>query len=570
MSRLIGLFRNWKLRYKLIATYAILIIIPLVTLGLYAYRTAEGYLNQQARIGLANTTQQMALTIDEKIAQPINFMNFMIFNPTVKKVTGFEWGDDYFSYTKELNDNIEPTIWYYININPEISDIVFYSEFTPRQIGNFVYPSGGVSNASWYRKARNNNHTNWYYENGSLFAARKILKSDNSTPAGVVYLKLRHDEIFEKLRAGRLPGEGMLILDENNRPIYSNLVGGQIREEDITSIRGIQEGQIRLAGREYLISRSSLRNAAWTLYDITAVNGLLVDTRGIIHATASIVLACLLVLGLFIWLFSRTIVMPMYTLKRKINIVENGDFGIPITSSSRDEIGELTESFGRMVERVKQSWEERDRARVLEKEAELKALQAQINPHFLYNVLSTINWRAIQIEAPDISRITNLLSQFYRTSLNKGLRITSVQGEITNVKAYLDIQQMMHRNSFDVVIDVEERVKPLAMLNFILQPIVENAILHGIDEKEEGRGIVRILSRMSDAGTLVFIVEDNGKGMAAEQVERLYVSEGGGYGFRNVHERIRLHYGEWYGVKLESMPNIGTKVVIEMPVGDIE
>ncbi|MCD9022648.1 sensor histidine kinase [Cohnella silvisoli] len=565
MNEALEFFRNWKLRKKLIASYLILIIIPIVALGMYSYNTAENYLQEQARLGLNNTVEQMALHIDEKMSQPRNFMDFMVFNPTVKKVTGYEWGDDILRYTKELNDNIEPTIWYYIYINQEISDIAFYSEFTAKQIGNFVYPSASVKNSNWYRAAKASNKTLWRYENGTLFAVRKILNYDNTMFTGVVYLKLNYEKLFEKRKAGRTPQERILIADKSGHTIYTELGTDQFREEDLLRIRDTDQDQISIRGQSYILSRADLRNTEWTLYDFTPVKGFIVNTSSIIKATFSIVLACLLILVLFIWLFSRTLVRPIYTLKRKINIVENGDFDIPIVSSSKDEIGELTESFARMVYRVKRLIQELDQARVMEKEAELKALQAQINPHFLYNSLSTINWKAIQIDSPEISKIANSLSRFYRTSLNKGMRITSVQEEIANVKAYLDIQLIMHNHEFEVDFDVEEEAKPYGTLNFILQPIVENAVIHGIDEKESGRGVLTI-SVTIDSDTIRFVVMDNGKGMTQDEIEQLYKVVGGGYGLRNVHERIRLYYGEAYGVKVESELGDYTKVIIEIPV----
>jgi len=564
MSRAVSFFRNWRLRKKLVATYTILIIIPIVALGLYSYRTAEKYLQEQARIGLSNTVEQMALHIDEKLSQPRNFMEFMVYNPTVKKVMGYEWGDDMLRYTKELNDNIEPTIWYYININQEIKDIAFYSEYTGTQLGNFVYPSEGVRDEPWYQEAKASNKTLWYAGGGKLFAVRQIWNYDNTAVVGVVHLTFNYDKLFQTLQPARGSGERILIADDRGQSIYSALGEEGIGETDLNRIRSTRDKQVAMNGESYLLSKASLRNSAWTLYVLTPVRGFVMDMSSIIKATVTIVLACLLILVLFIWLFSRTLVRPIYALKRKINIVEDGDFDVVIASSSKDEIGELTDSFARMVQRVKRLIRELDHARGLEKEAELKALQAQITPHFLYNSLSTINWKAIQIDSPEISKIANSLSRFYRTSLNKGRRITSVAEEVANIRAYLDIQLIMHNNEFDVELNIEERAMPFATLNFILQPIVENAIIHGIDEKESGRGVLRISVALEE-GVVRFTVQDNGKGMSEKEIRRLYEEESGGYGLRNVHERIRLHYGPAYGVRVESVPGARTKVDIVIP-----
>nr|WP_246362403.1 sensor histidine kinase [Paenibacillus alba] len=265
-----------------------------------------------------------------------------------------------------------------------------------------------------------------------------------------------------------------------------------------------------------------------------------------------------------IWLFSRTLVRPIHALKKKISIVENGNFDVPIVSTAKDEIGELTQSFAGMVKKVQDSIQEAVEARMLEKEAELKALQAQISPHFLYNTLSIINWKAIQIDAMDISKVANSLSKFYRTSLNKGQQLTHIRDEINNIRAYLDIQLMMHDHEFDVVYDIEDAVYDFDTVNFILQPIVENAIIHGLDEKEDGRGLLRI-QVSEEAERIHFVVQDNGKGMEAAVQASLLEADNGGYGLRNVQERIHLYFGGSYGVHILSEAGVGTQVHVVIP-----
>ena len=175
----------------------------------------------------------------------------------------------------------------------------------------------------------------------------------------------------------------------------------------------------------------------------------------------------------------------------------------------------------------------------------MKALQAQINPHFLYNTLSLINWKAIEADAEDISKITLALSTFYRTSLNKGKNVMSLSDELRNMRSYLDIQLMMHDYEFDVEFDVDESIGQYQSLNLMLQPLIENAIAHGIDVKTDGRGKLTITGK-EDGDLIVLTVADNGVGMSDEQAARILTEESKGYGVRNVNERIKLYYGEQY------------------------
>ena len=199
------------------------------------------------------------------------------------------------------------------------------------------------------------------------------------------------------------------------------------------------------------------------------------------------------------------------------------------------------------------------------KEYEMKALQAQINPHFLYNSLSLINWKAIEANEKDISKITLALSKFYRTALNKGNNVLPLEDEISNVKSYLDIQLMMHDYEFDVEMDIDERMYYYDTPNLILQPLIENAIDHGVDLKTEGRGKI-IIRGWSEGETMYLSVEDNGVGMEEEVAKTIITQKSKGYGVRNVNERIKLIYGQEYGLDIKSKVGEGTTITVKLPI----
>lgn len=191
-------------------------------------------------------------------------------------------------------------------------------------------------------------------------------------------------------------------------------------------------------------------------------------------------------------------------------------------------------------------------------------MQTQINPHFLYNSLSLVNWKAIEIGADDICLLTTHLSKYYRTMLNRGKRIIRVRDELENIRAYIGIQLMMHDNGFETVYEVEEAILDNFMLNFTLQPIVENAIEHGVDRKEDAPGRITVRAARTN-GMLRFEVEDNGPGMTREELETVLVSQSPGYGLKNVNERIKLAFGEEFGLELKSTFGEGTVAVVLLP-----
>ncbi|WP_211746107.1 sensor histidine kinase [Paenibacillus sp. Marseille-Q4541] len=566
MKRLFHYFRDSGLRRKLMLSYIIMIIIPILSLGMYSYISAEGYLKEQMLEGMNHTVSQTALNLDQRMEKIGDFMDFMAYNPIVKKVTGSEL-PDLFSYTKELNDNIEPTLWYYMNINQELREVIFYSDYTGKQIGNFVYSSSEVQSEAWYEQAKHSRNVQWYYDNDVLYATHNIQKSDNVTFAGSLYVRLDEDLLFENLDQVYQGQYGILITKPDGEIVYAGQEANGLSQEDIHLMMNEAGGVFRMEGEDYLLTKSILPHSGWTFYYYIPTAGIAVNTNSILKATGTIIILCLIILMFMIWLFSRTLVKPILKLRKNIQLVERGNFDIPIHSEAKDEVGGLTRSFAQMVKKVRELIEEVYQARILEKEAELKALQAQINPHFLYNTLSIINWRAIQLDAKDISRAANGLSRFYRTSLNKGNHLTRISEEISNIKAYLDIQLLMHEEEFQIIFEIPNEAYEYETINFILQPIVENAIVHGLDEREEEKGclLIRVESDV-EAELIHILVQDNGKGMDQEQVNGWIHAEGGGYGLRNVHERIQLYYGEEYGISIESEPGTGTKVLVKLPM----
>ena len=220
--------------------------------------------------------------------------------------------------------------------------------------------------------------------------------------------------------------------------------------------------------------------------------------------------------------------------------------------------------FGKMINQINSLIEDVYKSRIIQKDYEMKALQAQINPHFLYNSLSLINWMAIEADQKDISGITLSLSSFYRTALNKGKNILLVKDEILNMKSYLDIQLMMHDYEFDAEINIDDEILEYKILNLLLQPLIENAIDHGIDLKRSGRGKITISGYM-DNGNVVLSVCDNGIGMEQDKVDTILTENSKGYGVRNVNERIKLYYGSEYEIKINSKIGEGTTMIVRIP-----
>ena len=235
---------------------------------------------------------------------------------------------------------------------------------------------------------------------------------------------------------------------------------------------------------------------------------------------------------------------------------------------SNDEIGQLTMSFNRMIARIDALAADKYQLGLEAKNMELKALQAQINPHFLYNTLDMVNWLAMKYNADDIRTLIASLSDFYKLSLSNGEDFITIRDEIEHVSAYVRIQNMRFRDRIDFNVDVPEELDECRTLKLLLQPLVENAILHGIMEKDSQTGTVTVTCRR-DADGLVLAVADDGAGIPEDRLKDVLTGsstkKNGGYGMRNIHHRLELMFGYPYGLTVESAVGVGTVVKVKIP-----
>jgi two-component system sensor histidine kinase YesM len=236
--------------------------------------------------------------------------------------------------------------------------------------------------------------------------------------------------------------------------------------------------------------------------------------------------------------------------------VEKGNFNISVEENWDGEIGVLYSSFNYMIKRINELIHEVYLSKIKEKDAELKALQAQINPHFLYNTLDTVNWLAVKHNAPEISKIVNSLASILRYSINKGNDVTTVDKELKHVESYITIQKIRFKDKFEVSFNIDKTILHYKTIKLILQPLVENAIIHGI-ETYEGKGKILINGYLGD-GKIVFEVINNGNPIDLDVVNKLLDSpseDKDSYGIQNVNERIKLYYGEEYGLYYQVIDN---------------
>jgi len=296
------------------------------------------------------------------------------------------------------------------------------------------------------------------------------------------------------------------------------------------------------------------------------------QNRYILQLTAIAVLAMIVITGGLVLFVVRRVTNPLTILTRLLTKV-NPDGPMPLYhASSSDEIGRLGESYNLLGMHIEQLKQQLIRDETRKKEADMRALQAQINPHFLYNTLSSIHWMALMADKKRIADMVGSLSDFLQFSLNKGNDYCTVQQEIAHIRNYIDIQSVRFPDKFEVDFVIDSAVMNRMMLKLLLQPLLENSMIHGI-QKKAGKGKIAVCIHQ-EGGKLHFLVVDDGVGMTEarlaqvlDNLERAEFSPGpeASYGLRNVNERLRLHYGQDACLVIESKPNAGARISFSIP-----
>lgn len=360
------------------------------------------------------------------------------------------------------------------------------------------------------------------------------------------------------------------IMDQDGTIIYhpqQQLIFAGLKEENTQNMTAHSDGSYEENSLIYTIR--TRKGSSWRIVAVSFVDelieGRLKDCLILLAGLLLIVLAATIVSSVVL---SRYISRPIHSLNKAMGEFEANAEGFsyePVYGSL--EVTSLSNAFGHLVIRIQELMNQvRDEEIVLRK-TELRALQAQINPHFLYNTLDSIAWMCEEGRTKDAVEMVNALARLFRISISKGHELIPVEKEVEHAKSYLQIQKFRYKNQFQYSFDVQESCLHYYCNKITLQPIIENAIYHGLNRMiDEGFIEIKIFE---DGGDVVFTVEDNGVGMTKEQCESILHKEvkgqTGGIGIKNVNDRVKIYFGEQYGMKIESELDEGTKVSIRMP-----
>ncbi|MCI9315978.1 MAG: sensor histidine kinase [Lachnospiraceae bacterium] len=397
-----------------------------------------------------------------------------------------------------------------------------------------------------------------------------------STEQGILLLDIRYNSLEQILENITLGNQGYLyMIGSGGELIYHpkmQLIGTGQMEENIDVAVGYRDGSYRekYNGEWREVSVKSVGYTGWKLLSVTPEKGLPLNNLKMRLFVVFVIAAFLLVLVLTNTFISSRITTPIQKLERSVNAIEAGDLDTEVYMGGSYEIRHLGRSIGDMARRIKALMEDIVAEHESKRRSEFDTLQSQINPHFLYNTLDIIVWMIENEQKQEAVKVVTALARFFRISLSKGKSIITVRDELEHVRNYLTIQQMRFKNKFVYRIEAAEDVMDLVSLKLMLQPLVENAIYHGM-EFMDGDGEICV-EVYCEARELWFRISDNGLGMTQQQAagllgEKHHVSSrrGSGIGVKNVNERIKLYFGDDYGLSIQSEPDEGTIVSIHLP-----
>lgn len=578
MNKFLYFYGNLKFRKKINITYFVASLIPILFLGFFSYSQAKYSLVTQEKQNLEITLDQISTNVDHNLEAYHNVSNFIAFNNSIQTSLEKDYHNNYYAMGETYDNLIDPMISSVKSLNPSIRELTLYTDSNISEHGNILKKINRVYNKHWYPSVVSNYNIHWFIEdNNTLACIRRISAYPyyQTITRTLVYLNVGIESVFNSLQTNLGDNYGIAVVNSRNDIIYSkdsfteNYSNLKLSESQLLEFNQNSSDSSLL--KNYTIKSCSLKYSDWNIIIYKPIAVISSSTTPILSTLLAIIIICISILLISEFYLSLVIVNPIEKLTKSMNEVKAGNMNIHISSPYTDELGIMTNTFQDMVNQIDFLFKEAYENKILQQKLRLKALQAQINPHFLYNSLSLINWKAIISEQHEISKMSLLLSTFYRTSLNKGRNTTSMKDEIENTKSYIEIQLMLHNNKFNVEYNIDENIFNYSILNLTLQPLVENSIAHGLELKESNdKKLIVSASLIKELDIIELCVQDNGVGINETILPNLLNMQTKGYGLKNVNDRIQLYFGDSFGLNIQSKEGIGTSITIRIPAIPIE
>lgn len=589
-------FSNLKLMQKFLLSYFMLIIIPLILLSSLTYKNVSSILEEY----ITSATKQA-------FEQTYSFLSYKLYR--INDVSNIISND---SNSTTIESNLITILGKPINsypINDQIKDMYFLRKYLSSyendvDISNvklyvnddFIYSTEGYNmfslsqagDSKWCSIFKQNNKRNlWcpssYLDDKAATDSKELsiisaIKNPNNFLEDIGFLRVDFkrtivDDIIKKTNTvdGSFTyiqnSKGVIVSSTDDSLIAKYSIDNALASDLSLNVNKFQS--LNIKNNKCLVKSSLINNTDWYMITIIPYDSILVKIKSIRNALILLMSILGTIAFTLAYYFSNSLNRRITKLNKAMRSVHHGSLNTFIKDSSSDEIGELIDNYNFMITKMVILIDEQYKSGKEVKSAELKALQAQINPHFLYNTLDMINWMSFKNMNKEISSAVKSLAGFYKLSLNKGKSKVSIKDELTHASLYIDIQNMRYSDRIKLTIDLPEELYCYSILKITLQPIVENSISHGILGRGNVNGEILITGKLENNDITLFI-QDDGIGIPEDKINRILTDDlssqtGSGYGLKNIDQRLKLSYGEDYGLSFKSHYGDGTTVEVKIP-----
>ena len=578
-----------SIRYKILL-YFLVLIVPSVLVGMISYNISVNVVTDMAIDSVENMIDRIDFETNRLMNDLQNFATMISRDSSIQIPLRDPLPDniaDVFRQRLDFNYRL-----YYTNqYREEVRGFYVVGENGARFKSTMMTPKDlDFREQDWYKEVINSGGGVWFEPHIDSFVATTVGEDLISVGVpiidrflggrlGVVLVDLEVARFRDNYEAQLIRQGVILLLNANGEVILSPEAGSE-KSVDKATIDGLLANydfsgntstqMIKLPKASFLVSHKTLSINGWKTLGIIPNSEISKDASTISLAIAMLIGIVCVGVVFFAIQASSSISRPIQKMRDTMKEVQDGDLSVRADIPGEDEIGQLAKSFNSMIGQINVLIKEQQEDQTKLRKAELRALQAQINPHFLYNTLDSISWMARSKKVEQLDETIEALTTLFRISLSRGRDLITLEDEIRHVHSYLRIQQIRYSKKMSYLIDVPRELSHCLIVKMSLQPLVENAIYHGIKEKRE-KGLVSITGSLQN-GEIIIKIEDTGKGMEPDKVAALNALLLTGedinvdsYGVINVNKRLQMYFGEQYGLSYKSELNKGTIVTLKIP-----
>lgn len=582
--RLLFTIKNLNLRYQLILSYIPIFIISLLIINLVSYYLMANTLKNNSREFVNETAKIISRDITKNLNQYDEISSSIAFDENLSGLLSGEIND--YNYFIKSN-KVKQKLYYFTQNSKDIKSIFIYPinrSAVIRSNSNIIYNDMNYNDNELFKSLASNAETKVWEtsavagsdpEGGNyLYFLRAI--PNFGTSNGLIQMQIREKSIFDIYKDSSFGKDSTIFIIDENGYVVSHPDKKKISTRIETSqIQKINQNSgsftTEIDGKNYMIVYNAIASSKWTLIATIPMDYIQSNNKWLLNTNLIIIMISLIfVILISVWVSSK-IASPLERVGKAMKQLEKGDFEVRLDYDSDNEMGKIYKRYNAMAVEIKNLMEVIRKEEKKKKEAYIKVLQAQIKPHFLYNTLFTIKCLASIKKQPQIEELLDSLIKLLMASISKGGEFVGVYEEIDYIKNFALIQKYRFEDKFKVIFDISSEIQDYIVPKLILQPIIENSIIHGMDG-EISFIEVNIEGRV-EGEDIVFRIRDNGKGIDADKINMmLQVSESNnksgfnGMGIKNVNERIKLYFGEQYGLYYLSNIENGTEVIMRLPV----